>query len=273
MTERERILTLLRGGKPDRVPWCGDLDYWATALVGRGQKPQGFQRSPQYLDWHLDLGVGFYLQGYFPFQTIIENCKVEEWKAGHKRYRRIVTPKGTLRECWQWMPDDFTEGPIEHLVKSVADLPAYRFVHANTRYEPDYGFAVGAAGAAPPDRRRRDAGLSPQEPADANGRAGFGNHGRGRNEPGRPGPAGRNHRRREDLARPGRPDRRGFPRRGPDDPREPLFRGGRAGAVRTLHEALPIRVGRGDPRRRQVLLHPPRRDSEGSAPAGMRPWD
>ena len=141
MTERERILTLLRGGQPDRVPWCGDLDYWATALVGRGQKPQGFQRSPQYLDWHLDLGVGFYLQGYFPFRTIIENCRVEEWKAGHKRYRRIVTPKGTLRECWQWMPDDFTEGPVEHLVKSVADLPAYQFVHANTRYQPDYGLA------------------------------------------------------------------------------------------------------------------------------------
>jgi hypothetical protein len=141
LTSRERVLAILNGQQPDRVPWLGDLDYWATALVGRGQKPQGFQKSPEYIDWHIELGVGFYLQGYFPFKTLVENCEVEEWKEGIRRYRRITTPAGTLRECWQWMPDDFTEGSVEHLVKSVSDLPAYQHLHANTRYEPDYDFA------------------------------------------------------------------------------------------------------------------------------------
>jgi hypothetical protein len=141
MTSRERVLAILNSQQPDRVPWFGDLDYWATALVGRGQKPQGFQKSPEYIDWHIELGVGFYLQGYYPFKTLVENCEVEEWKEGVRRYRQIATPVGTLRECWQWMPDDFTEGPIEHLVKSVSDLPAYQHLHANTRYEPDYDFA------------------------------------------------------------------------------------------------------------------------------------
>lgn len=142
MNARERVLTLLNGGRPDRVPWLGDLDYWATSLVGRGQKPQGFQRSPAYIDWHMDLGVGYYLQGHFPFKTIIENCKVTEWNEGHRRFREIETPKGTLRECWQWMPEHFTEGPIEHLVKSLEDLPVYQYLHANTRYEPDYALAA-----------------------------------------------------------------------------------------------------------------------------------
>jgi hypothetical protein len=141
MNERENLLALLGGGKPERVPWFGDLDYWASALIGRGQKPEGFRETTAYIDWHRDLGVGFYLQGYFPFRTIVENCVVKTWKDGLKRYRQIETPKGTLRECWQWMPDDFTEGPIEHLVKSVADLPAYQFLHANSHYEPDYVFA------------------------------------------------------------------------------------------------------------------------------------
>jgi len=141
MTIRDNVLTLLNGKQPDKVPWLGDLDYWATALVGRGQKPAGFQKSAAYIDWHRELGVGFYLQGYFPFKTIIENCNVREWKEGLRRYREIVTPKGVLRECWQWMTEDFTEGPVEHLVKSVADLPAYQYIHANTRYEPDYDFA------------------------------------------------------------------------------------------------------------------------------------
>ena len=141
VTVRERVLMILRGDCPDRVPWLGDLDYWATALVGRGKKPKGFQRSPEYIDWHRDLGVGFYLQGYWPFKAIIENCEVKEWNEGYQRFRQIVTPKGALRECWQWIPDAFTEAPIEHLVKSIADLPAYQFLHANTRYEPDYALA------------------------------------------------------------------------------------------------------------------------------------
>ena len=141
MTERERVLTLLSGGTPDQVPWLGDLDYWATALVGRGEKPPGFKASRDYIDWHRELGIGFYLQGFFPFKTIIENCEVKEWNDHNARFRRIETPEGALQECWTWIPASFTEGPTEHLVKSPADLPAYRYMLENTRYEPDYAFA------------------------------------------------------------------------------------------------------------------------------------
>ena len=141
MTERERVLALLRGGRPDRVPWFGDLDYWATALIGRGQKPPDFKASDAYIDWHRDLRVGFYLQGYFPFRTIVEGCRIEEWTEGHARRRRIETPRGTLAETWTWLPESFAEAPTEHLVKSADDLPAYRYVFEHTRYEPDSSFA------------------------------------------------------------------------------------------------------------------------------------
>jgi len=141
MTERERVLTLLSGGRPDRVPWLGDLDYWATALIGRGLKPAGFKESDAYIDWHRDLGVGFYLQGHFPFRTIIEGCRVAEWREGTSRRRRVETPRGTLTERWTWLPESFAEAPTEHLVKSAADLAAYRSLFEHTRYEPDYAFA------------------------------------------------------------------------------------------------------------------------------------
>jgi hypothetical protein len=85
--------------------------------------------------------VGFYLQGYFPFKTIIENCKITEWQEGNNKFRQIETPKGTLRECWTYIPQSFTDAPTEHLIKSEADLPAYAYMHENTRYEPDYDFA------------------------------------------------------------------------------------------------------------------------------------
>lgn len=140
-TPRQRILAVLAGKRPDVLPWFGDLDYWASALIGRGEKPADFKRSKVYIDWHRRLGVGFYLQGYFPFRTIIENCSITEWQEGDNKFRQIETPKGTLRECWTYIPQSFTEAPTEHLIKSEADLPAYIYIHENTYYEPAYDFA------------------------------------------------------------------------------------------------------------------------------------
>lgn len=141
MTPRERVLTILSGGQPDQVPWFGDLDYWANSLIKRGLKPEGFIQSDDYIQWHIDLGVGFYLQGFFPFTEIIENCEITTWNDGNLRYRKIETPKGTLRECWQWLETSFSEGHKEYLVKSAADLSAYRHIIENTRYEADYDYA------------------------------------------------------------------------------------------------------------------------------------
>jgi len=140
LSPRERALAVLRGRRPDRVPWFGDLDYLATALIGRGQRPEGFKQSAAYLDWHRDLRLGFYLQGYFPFRTTFDQCRVTETREGQTRIRRIETPHGTLQDRWTWLPESFTEGPIEHLLKSAADLPAYQFMQADMRHEPDYAF-------------------------------------------------------------------------------------------------------------------------------------
>lgn len=138
-TPRTRILTLLRGGCPDRVPWFGDLDYWASALIARGERPEGFKESAAYIDWHRSLGVGFYLQGYFPFRPVYE-FEERLWREGNRRYRELVTPLGSLRECWEYLPESCAEAPIEHLMKSEEDLPALRYAYAHTSWEPAYEF-------------------------------------------------------------------------------------------------------------------------------------
>ena len=141
MTPRERILTILKGEQPDQVPWCGDLDYWANSLITRGLKSKDFIKSDDYIQWHRDLRVGFYLQGYFPFKQIYEQCEVKEWTEGHKRFKEIITPLGSVRECWEYIPTSFSEGPIEHFMKSEEDIPVMKFIYENSRFEPDYDFA------------------------------------------------------------------------------------------------------------------------------------
>ena len=128
MTTRDRILKILQGEKPDQVPWCADLDYWANSLVKRGLKPQGFIQSAEYIEWHRELNVGFYLQGYFPYKQIIKDCEVFEWKEGHKRYTEINTTLGSVRECWEYIPASYTEGPLEHFLKTEEDLPILKHI-------------------------------------------------------------------------------------------------------------------------------------------------
>ena len=142
MTHRERILSILRGEQPDQVPWCGDLDYWANSLIKRGLKPKDFILSDDYLKWHRDLGVGFYLQGYFPYKQHFNNCEVKEWNEGKKRYKEINTPLGSVRECWEYIPTSFSEGPVEHFMKSEEDIPVMKYIYENTSFEADYEQAI-----------------------------------------------------------------------------------------------------------------------------------
>jgi hypothetical protein len=141
MTPRERVLAVLGRQKADMVPWFGDMDYYTTAQIAQGRRPADFRQQDAYIDWHRGMRCGFYLQGYFPFRELIEGCEVREWKEGDRRYRQIRTPVGTLRECWLWSGITYSEAPIERLLKTPADLPAYSYLYAHTRYEPDYALA------------------------------------------------------------------------------------------------------------------------------------
>ena len=138
MTPRKRLLTILKGDQPDQVPWFGDLDYWANSLIKRGLKPVDFILSDDYIKWHHDLGVGFYLQGYFPYKQIITNCTIKEWYEGHKHFKEIITPVGSVRECWEFMPTSFSDAPLEHFMKTEAEIPVMKYIYENTRFEPDY---------------------------------------------------------------------------------------------------------------------------------------
>jgi hypothetical protein len=138
MTPRERVLAVLGGRTPDCVPWLADLDYLATAHVSQGRRPRGFQETDEYIAWHRDLGVGFYQQASWPYREFRDGCTEREWREGDVRHREVRTPEGTLHERWQWSSQTYSQAPVERLVKSVDDLPAYRALMAGTRYEADY---------------------------------------------------------------------------------------------------------------------------------------
>ena len=76
MNERERLLTVLEGGRADQTPWYGDLSWWHAAHTEMGDLPEAyrdeasgqesyqshFQLTPTtgegYLKFHQDVGIG-----------------------------------------------------------------------------------------------------------------------------------------------------------------------------------------------------------------------
>ena len=159
MSKRSDALKLLRGETPEYVPWYGDLQYWIEYLLSNDIMPDRYidedyraadKTESLYLSaffvgeglqqLHEDLGVGFYLQGYFPFDTFIDADKTITQENG-RRTTIWHTPYGDLTEIELYDRNSCSCAPLERLVKSHKDLKALRWLYEHTRYEPDYALA------------------------------------------------------------------------------------------------------------------------------------
>ena len=139
MNERQRILKLLQGGTPDRVPWFGDLDYLTGAMITRGELPQDFKQSEALFEFHRDLRVGFYLQGYFPYYTQYDgSVETESHQEGNDTISTIRTPVGTLQERQTYLPASYTSACREHKIKTPEDLPILRYIYEHMSFRPNY---------------------------------------------------------------------------------------------------------------------------------------
>lgn len=140
MTLRKRVLSVLNGEKSDLVPWLGDLSYWIRYLEVSGKLPEKYKRDGIFR-LHKDLGVGFYLQGFFPFKTIYEGIEIITKSEGNIAINTIETPTGSLREVSKYLPGSYTWARKEHFVKDIRDLKVIRYLYEHTFYEPDYKLA------------------------------------------------------------------------------------------------------------------------------------
>lgn len=154
MSRRDDAIKVLNGQTPEYVPWYGDLDYWLTALAKDKLIPEQYlKKEPGDIDvangmtdaclqkLHQDLNVGFYLQAYFPFETIYHNVKVESKETETERITRIETPYGILNERYVWVPQSYSWAPMEHMIKTAEDMKAFRYLYENIEYKSNYALA------------------------------------------------------------------------------------------------------------------------------------
>ena len=137
MTNRERVLALLNRTAPDRVPWFGDLDYWYSSARARGILAEQYQ-GDGYFRLNRDLGVGFYLQGYYPFNQHNEGVTFSEVRDGDRLIKTMHTPHGDLTEIQQYLTTSYSWGFIKHFVEKASDLPAFKFYLDSLEFTPAY---------------------------------------------------------------------------------------------------------------------------------------
>ena len=137
MNHRERILCLLSGGVPDQVPWFGDLAYYANALQDRGEQPADWQRTKAYYQYHRQLGMGFYLQGYWAFDPVYDaGIEIATVSQGGVSRQTVTTPVGTIWGETTYLPQTYSSAVTRHMVNDLDDLAVLAYWFEHTHYRP-----------------------------------------------------------------------------------------------------------------------------------------
>lgn len=142
MTDRERMLVIMEGKSPDRIPWIPRLQIWHTAHSRGGTLPARYQ-GLSLRQVEVDLGMGNPARGGRVFRTEqAGDVEVVSREEGETRVTEYRTPAGTVSIRQRHSAELDAAGiggmEIEHLIKGPADYAAAAYLLSHTRYEPAY---------------------------------------------------------------------------------------------------------------------------------------
>lgn len=140
MTERERLICVLNGGTPDRVPWFADLGHWYRAKLG---KPWNLftitNATPEMLALHREVKAGWYVE--------VGSLHDEQYEGGVERERvlekneaieRFHTPLGSITMIRCWNQKSFSWDITKHLVETPQDLKILQYAIERRTFIPRY---------------------------------------------------------------------------------------------------------------------------------------
>ena len=145
MTSRERLLTVLRGGEPDQIPWSPCIDGYFLASL-----PKNMRMS--VVEAFRYIGADAMVRHVQTFKTSVydsgtpsivesKNSNIDfiEKKKGNQVWYIYKTPVGTIKERWERREQSpYMLFPVEYKIKTVEDLKIYKYIIENQDYETDF---------------------------------------------------------------------------------------------------------------------------------------
>lgn len=142
MNNRERLLTIMSGKPPDRIPWIPRLLLWYNAHRIAGTLPQ------HYRDWSLrdierDLGMGTPARDGRVFRTETRGVEVRErWLNEKECLSETITPVGTVTTLFRGSELLRQKGiqdlQVEFALKRREDYAVVEYIIEHTDVIPTY---------------------------------------------------------------------------------------------------------------------------------------
>src|SRR5690242_18978404 len=134
MTNRERILTALRGGMPDHLPWAPRWELWFNAAAKDGRLPEQYRGWPIF-DVRRDLGLGLKANHAPLYKTELRDVEVRVTQRlvdqGTETVTEYLTPVGTIHRVYFVTPELEAIGiggrVTQPFVKAAEDYDVARF--------------------------------------------------------------------------------------------------------------------------------------------------
>ncbi len=139
MTNRERLLAVLEGRTPDRIPWIPRLKLWYEAHRRAGTLPA------EYGDWSLreveqDVFGGTAARDGVIFRSEMRGVEVRERAEGMETLTEYVTPVGTVttrrRGTEELRRQGIQDTQVEFMLKRPEDYGVAAYLLEHTRYMP-----------------------------------------------------------------------------------------------------------------------------------------
>jgi uroporphyrinogen-III decarboxylase len=142
MNDRERLLAIMGGGTPDRIPWIPRLQIWHTAHTRLGTLPESLRGlSRRQIEATLGMGDPARDGRVFAAEQT-GDVEVSQRQEGPLTVTTCRTPVGTVRSASRTSTELEALGigalEVEHMVKQPGDLAVVEYLVEHTHYRPTY---------------------------------------------------------------------------------------------------------------------------------------
>lgn len=140
MTEKQRLLAVLQGKTPDRVPWFADLGHWLQAEAGvLWNLYEAGGDMQQTLAFHRDVQAGWYIGSVSLHDEWYEDAVERTRKIdGERAVESFATKLGKLTMIRRWNATSFSWDIEKHLVESPQDLRILIYALEHKRFAARY---------------------------------------------------------------------------------------------------------------------------------------
>ena len=142
MTNRERVLAIMSGRAPDRIPWIPRLLLWYNAHQRAGILPDRYQ-GYSLRDIERDLGLGTPARDGSVFRTELRGVEVRTHQLNEMELlTQYITPQGTVTTLFRGSEllrkQGIEDMQVEFMLKSREDYAAVEYILEHTEYVATY---------------------------------------------------------------------------------------------------------------------------------------